>query len=106
MRSVRDVAVMQRASARELGVAQASLVGLGFGGWIAAEMATMAPRDIARLVLVGPMGIKPPEGEILDQAIVSYIDYPQAGFHDQKAFDSSMATSPPTSSRSGTSPAR
>ena len=27
------------------------------------------------LVLVGPMGIKPPQGEILDQAIVSYIDY-------------------------------
>ena len=60
-----------------------SLIGLGFGGWIAAEMATMAPRDFHRLVLVGAMGLKPPEGDIFDQAIVSYIDYARAGFHDQ-----------------------
>jgi len=62
------------------------LVGLGFGGWIAAEMAALAPRDFHRLVLVGAMGVKPPEGEIFDQAIVSYIDYAQAGFHDPAAF--------------------
>src|SRR2546425_12032260 len=28
----------------------------------------------------------PPEGDIFDQAIVSYIDYARAGFHDQAAF--------------------
>ncbi len=39
-----------------------SLLGLGFGGWIAAEMATMAPRAFRRLVLVGAMGIKPERG--------------------------------------------
>jgi hypothetical protein len=32
------------------------------------------------------MGIKPPEGDIADQAIVSYIDYPRSGFHDEAAF--------------------
>ena len=31
-------------------------------------------------------GIKPPEGDILDQAIISYIAYPQAGFHSLDAF--------------------
>ena len=67
-------------------IERASAVGLGFGGWIAAEMATMAPRDFHRLVLVGAMGVKPPEGDIFDQAIVSYIDYARAGFHDQEAF--------------------
>jgi pimeloyl-ACP methyl ester carboxylesterase len=59
-------------------------------------MATMAPRDVGRLVLVGPMGIKPPEGDILDQAIVSYIDYARAGFHDQKAFDGVYGAEPST----------
>jgi len=34
------------------------------------------------------MGIKPPEGDIADQAIVSYIDYPKAGFHSEAAFAS------------------
>ena len=70
----------------DLGVERPSLIGLGFGGWIAAEMATMAPRDLHRLVLVGAMGLKPPEGDIFDQAIVSYLDYARAGFHDQEAF--------------------
>ena len=73
MRSVRDVAVVHqwllasRELTREPG--RVSLVGLGFGGWIAAEMATMAPRAFRRLVLVGAMGIKPERGEIADQAV-------------------------------------
>ena len=96
MRSVRDVAVMHRGLLAALGIEKATLVGLGFGGWIAAEMATMAPLDVAKLVLVGPMGIKPPEGDIFDQAIVSYIDYARAGFHDQKAFDKVYGAEPST----------
>src|SRR5262252_5419459 len=86
LRSVRDVAIIHQWLLSDLGVERASLIGLGFGGWIAAEMATMAPRDFHRLVLVGAMGLKPSEGDIFDQAIVSYLDYARAGFHDQQAF--------------------
>jgi pimeloyl-ACP methyl ester carboxylesterase len=71
-------------------------VGLGFGGWIAAEMATMSPRAFRRLVLVGPLGLKPATGEILDQALLSYIDYVRAGFADQGAFDRLFSPDPPT----------
>src|SRR6185312_3310092 len=56
MRSVRDLAVVHRGLLAELKVREAVLIGLGFGGWVAAEMATMAPADVAKLVLVGPMG--------------------------------------------------
>ncbi len=87
MRSVRDIAVIYRGLLSELKVANVALVGLGFGGWIAAEMASMAPADLSKLVLVGAMGIKPPQGDILDLAITGYMDYARAGFHDQKAFD-------------------
>lgn len=86
MRSIRDVAAVHQWLLADLGLADVSLVGLGFGGWIAAEMASLAPRDFRRVVLAAPMGIKPPEGDILDQAIISYIAYPQAGFHDQENF--------------------
>lgn len=86
LRSVRDVAVMYQWMLSDLGIDRPSLVGLGFGGWIAAEMATMAPAQLHRLALVGAMGLKPPEGDIFDQAIVSYIDYARHGFHDQAAF--------------------
>jgi pimeloyl-ACP methyl ester carboxylesterase len=87
MRHPRDIASLYQWLLAELGVERPSLVGLGFGGWIAAEMAALAPRDFHRLVLVGAMGLKPPEGEIMDQAIVSYIDYAKAGFHDPAAFE-------------------
>jgi len=86
LRHPRDIAVMYQALLGQLGIGKASLVGLGFGGWIAAEMATMSPGTLRRLLLVGAMGIKPPQGDIFDQAIVSYMDYARAGFHDQKAF--------------------
>jgi len=98
MRSVRDVAVVyhwllgERDLARDL-----TVVGLGFGGWIAAEMATMAPRAFKRLVLVGAMGIKPERGEIADQALLSYIDYVRRGFADQRAFDRLFGAEPATS---------
>jgi pimeloyl-ACP methyl ester carboxylesterase len=59
-------------------------------------MATMSPRAFRRLVLVGAMGIKPAEGEILDQALVSYIDYARASFADQAAFDRLFGADPPT----------
>ena len=98
MRSVRDVAVVYQwlLGARDLAAGGLSLMGLGFGGWIAAEMATMAPRAFRRLVLVGAMGIKPERGEIADQALVSYIDYVRQGFVDQAAFDRIFGAEPPT----------
>jgi pimeloyl-ACP methyl ester carboxylesterase len=86
LRSVRDIAVIYQWLLSDLAIERPTLIGLGFGGWIAAEMATMAPRDFHRLVLVGAMGLKPPDGDIFDQAIVSYLDYARAGFHDQEAF--------------------
>jgi pimeloyl-ACP methyl ester carboxylesterase len=101
MRSVRDMAVVyqgllaQQAATREPGTV--TLIGLGFGGWIAAEMATLAPRAFRRLVLVGAMGLKPERGEILDQALLSYIDYVRRGFADQQAFDRVFGAEPPTS---------
>lgn len=87
MRHPRDVAVLMQGLKADLGLVQCALVGLGFGGWVAAEMAAMAPREVSKLVLVGAFGIKPPEGDILDQAIISYIDYPHEFFHERKNFE-------------------
>jgi pimeloyl-ACP methyl ester carboxylesterase len=96
MRSVRDVAVLYQALLAALGLSQVTLVGLGFGGWIAAEMATMSPAAFRRLVLVGAMGVKPARGEILDQALLSYLAYVRAGFEDQGVFDRLYGADPAT----------
>ncbi|MET0851345.1 MAG: alpha/beta hydrolase [Candidatus Rokuibacteriota bacterium] len=97
MRSVRDIAVCYQWLLAERKLANVTLVGLGFGGWIAAEMATMAPAAFSRLVLVGAMGLKPATGDILDQALLSYIDYARAGFDDQAVFDRVYGAEPVTS---------
>ncbi len=96
MRSVRDVAVAHRWLLGSLGLGKVSLVGLGFGGWIAAEMATMAPDLVDKLVLVGAMGIQPPDGFIMDQALFNHLEYTQAGFHDQAAYARVFGAEPPT----------
>jgi pimeloyl-ACP methyl ester carboxylesterase len=96
MRHPRDLAAVYQWLLSDLGLEQAALIGLGFGGWVAAEMASLAPRDFRKLVLVGAMGIKPPEGDIMDQALVSYLDYARAGFHDQTAFNREYGAEPST----------
>ena len=95
-RSVRDIAIMYRALLAQLGVHKFSLVGLGFGGWIAAELASMAPAEVSAMVLVGSMGIRPDEGFICDQAMMDYIHYVRNGFYDQAAFAHIFTDNPDT----------
>jgi pimeloyl-ACP methyl ester carboxylesterase len=100
MRNVRDLAAVYQWLLGELADTRApgavSVVGLGFGGWIAAEMAALAPRAFRALVLAGAMGLKPERAEIADQALLSYIDYVRLGFADQRAFDRVFGADPTT----------
>ncbi len=82
MRSVRDMAVLLNLALDKRDANQIDLVGLGFGGWIAAEMATMNQGRIGHLILVNPMGLQPEEGEIMDQFLLGHEAYLEAGYHD------------------------
>jgi pimeloyl-ACP methyl ester carboxylesterase len=48
-----------------------NVVGCSLGGWVAAEIATVAPQFINKMVLVGAMGLKPEKGEIFDYFLES-----------------------------------
>lgn len=71
MRSARDLAISQIWLMKTLGLESATVVGIGFGGWVAAEMATMCHHLFDRIILVGAVGVQPTDGEILDQILLS-----------------------------------
>jgi len=86
-RDARDIAILMNQALDRLGLtAGVTLVGLGFGGFVAAEMATMDQRRLRALVLVGAAGIQPDEGEILDEMLVDFEEYVKAGFSSDAAF--------------------
>jgi pimeloyl-ACP methyl ester carboxylesterase len=99
--SVRDEAIQVQFMLDRLGLDRVTLVGFGFGGFLAAEMATMNQHRLERLVLVGAAGIQPREGtgEIVDQLTIDYVDYVQLGFHDEDEFQKTFGEDPPVDTR-------
>jgi pimeloyl-ACP methyl ester carboxylesterase len=93
-RHPRDLAVMLELLLDRLGVDSLDLVGLGFGGWIAAEMATMAQRRLRSLVLVNPYGLQPRQGEILDQFVISHVQFVRDGFANEASFETVYGAEP------------
>ena len=87
MRNVRDLAIAHGWLLKVLGIDSMAVVGLGFGGWVAAEMATMSRQLINRMVLVGAVGLQPPDGEIVDQFLLSGEEYAKLCFHDAAKFE-------------------
>ena len=80
--SMQDLACWYLDALDELGLQQVPVIGVGLGGWLAAEMATMCPRQFGKLVLSGAPGIKPPRGEIYDVFLVTARDYLAVNYHD------------------------
>lgn len=79
---VHDLAAWVTWLARDLDVrTPLNVVGCSLGGWIAAEIATVAPQFVSKLVLVGAMGIKPENGEIFDYFLDSGMAGLRHAFH-------------------------
>ena len=66
IRNFRDLAGYYSIVVREMGLAPVDVVAFSAGGYIAAEMVAADPNIFGHLILVGPMGLKPDEGEIMD----------------------------------------
>jgi pimeloyl-ACP methyl ester carboxylesterase len=85
-RHPRDLAVLVGHWIRQVAEGPATVVGLGFGGWVAAELATLRPEIVRNLVLVGAAGLLPERGRILDQVLISHMQYVRAAFRDERHF--------------------
>jgi pimeloyl-ACP methyl ester carboxylesterase len=58
-----------------------NVIGCSLGGWVAAEIATVAPQFFNKMVLVGAMGTKPEQGEIFDYFLESGLTGLRRAFH-------------------------
>ena len=80
--NMRDLAGWYLQALDDLELGPVNVVGLSFGGWLAAEMASMCPHLFKKLVLVSAPGIRPPVGEIFDMFQVVARSYSTRGFAD------------------------
>jgi pimeloyl-ACP methyl ester carboxylesterase len=86
LRNVADLSALVGLMEDGLDGPPAAMLGLGFGGWVAAELAA-----VPRLILHAPMGIKPLEGEIADQFLIEAEDYARLGFTSDDAYERERA---------------
>ena len=85
-RHPRDLAALVRRTIEKLELGSVHLVGLGFGGWVAVEMASFSDHDLRSLTLVGAPGVQPDEGEIADFIFYEFEDYMKLGFSSDDAY--------------------
>jgi pimeloyl-ACP methyl ester carboxylesterase len=72
MMSQRDLAAWITWFVRDRGIATPlNAIGLSLGGWALAEIATVSPGFFRKMLLCGPMGLKPEKGEIFDYFLES-----------------------------------
>jgi pimeloyl-ACP methyl ester carboxylesterase len=91
LRNVADLAALTGLMEDRGGGPSTAMLGLGFGGWVAAELAARSPARVPRLILHSPMGIKPPEGEIADQFLIEAEGYARLGFTSDEAYERERA---------------
>ncbi|SRR5579875_2499479 len=72
---MRDLASFYARFVREQNLAPVDVIGFSLGGWLAAEMAVQNSAQFARMILVGPTGLRPPQGEIMDMFTVTARTY-------------------------------
>jgi len=82
---VDDLAYLSLNLVEKLNPGGANLLGIGFGGWVAAEMAVLCRRELKKLILVDSVGIKvsqPWVRDISDVFVLSYDELARLAWHD------------------------
>jgi pimeloyl-ACP methyl ester carboxylesterase len=91
--SVDDLAYLYLDLLAELEPTPAHVVGMGFGGWIAAEMAVRCSHKLQHLVLVDALGIKVSDrttSDIVDTFVIGPHEFLALGWHDAEAAERQM----------------
>jgi pimeloyl-ACP methyl ester carboxylesterase len=85
IRNIHELAMFYSWVLRDMNLAPLDVIGFSSGGWIAAEMAATNSKQLHKMVLVAPAGVKPPEGEIMDLFSVTARTSLNASVYDAEA---------------------
>lgn len=88
MDSVDDLAYFSLDLVEQLGLTETSVLGIGFGGWVVAEMAVRCQDRLRRLVLADAVGIKvsgPETRDIADTFVLTPEEAARLLWHDPQA---------------------
>jgi len=80
--SVHDLAFFTLDLLDELGIERTTVVGFSLGGWLAVELATIEPRRVEKLVLVGAAGLRVEGCEQPDVFTLDPVRLVELAYHD------------------------
>lgn len=92
---VAGLAALYAAVLAELDLHAVTVVGSSLGGWVAAELALLAPDRIGSLVLIDAIGIDVPDHPVADVPNLTPEQVTDLAFHDPDRFRIDPATLPP-----------
>jgi pimeloyl-ACP methyl ester carboxylesterase len=82
METIAHQAVFYHWFLQEAGLQGVDLIGVGVGGWIAAQMAVMCQAPLRHLVLVDAAGVRPSRGEVVDIFIMPWREVIERSLYD------------------------
>jgi pimeloyl-ACP methyl ester carboxylesterase len=82
METIAHQAVFYHWFLQAVGLQDVDVVGVGVGGWIAAQMAVMCDAPLRHLVLVDAAGVRPQQGEVLDIFIMPWREVMERSLYD------------------------
>jgi pimeloyl-ACP methyl ester carboxylesterase len=82
--SVHDLAFFYLDLLDEIGADRVVLIGAGLGGWLAADLATIEPRRVSKLILAGAFGIRAGE-PVPDVFLLNPAELADLSYHTSEA---------------------
>jgi pimeloyl-ACP methyl ester carboxylesterase len=86
LKTVKGLAELYAAFLDEAALNDTVVIGNSIGGWIASELALLAPPRVSRVVLVGAMGIEVPGRPIPDTSKLTLDELMSLSYYDPRPF--------------------
>ncbi|MFF0267199.1 alpha/beta fold hydrolase [Kribbella sp. NPDC004536] len=94
VRDVRDLAMMYVGMLEELDLADVTVIGNSFGGWVAAELALRHSPRVSDVVIVDGIGIEVEDQPLTDVSGLSIADIQKLSWHDPSKAPAAGGTGP------------